>query len=98
MDQWRSGDMLISFIPSSILTPELASEYAYMLFDENAEAYHQGSLKDFSQVGAKALARNNQSPSTRSYFLSLLNHYTWYPVHLKTIEKHGGLYDRATRD
>jgi len=101
--KWTNGDPVTAqdFVSSfqRILTPELASEYAYMLFlMENAEAYNQGTLKDFEQVGAKALAAkklqitlSNPAP----YFLSLLNHYTWYPVHLETIKKHGGLYDRS---
>ncbi len=101
--RWTNGDPVTAqdFIHSfqRILTPELASEYAYMLFlMKNAEAYHQGSLKDFSQVGAKALAEKQLEitlSTAAPYFLSLLNHYTWYPVHLKTIEKHGGLYDRS---
>ena len=39
-----------------ILTPALASKYAYMLFVmEGAEDYSSGKLTDFSKVGVKAL-------------------------------------------
>ena len=31
------------------------------------------------------------------YFLSLLNHYSWWPVHLPTIARHGDPYQRNNR-
>ena len=31
------------------------------------------------------------------YFLSLLNHYSWWPVHLPTLAKHGDPYQRNNK-
>jgi oligopeptide transport system substrate-binding protein len=100
--KWTNGDPVTAhdFIRSfkRILTPELAGEYAYMLFlMKGAEAFHNGKL-DFSEVGAKALDDHTLEITLENavpYFLSLLNHYTWFPVHTATIEQHGGLYDRS---
>ena len=103
--KWSNGDPVTAhdFLNSfkRILTPSLASEYAYMLYvAKNAEAYNTGKLADFSEVGFKVLddhtlqvQLNNPTP----YFLSLLNHYSWYPVHLPTVEKHGPVHERGNR-
>ncbi|CAN5867713.1 peptide ABC transporter substrate-binding protein [soil metagenome] len=81
-----------------ILTPELASSYAEMLyFMKNAEAFNKGEIKDFSQVGVKAiddhtLEINLIGPTP--YFTSVLKHHSWYPVPMQVIEKNGGMIDR----
>jgi len=101
--KWTNGDPVTAqdFVQSyhRILQPSLASKYAYMLFlMKNAEAYHSGELKDFSQVGAKAIDERTleiRLENAAPYFLSLLNHYTWFPVHLPTVEKHGAIDDRG---
>jgi len=103
--RWSNGDALTAedFVWSwwRALQPALGNQYAYMLFPMvNAEAYASGKLKDFSQVGVKALDRltlevrlNNPTP----YFLQLLDHYSTYPVHRPTIEKFGQPDERGTR-
>ena len=83
------------------LQPALGNLYAYMYFSiENAKEYYEGSIKDFDQVGVKALddftlqvRLKNPTP----YFLQLLDHYSLYPVHRQTIEKFGGADERGTR-
>lgn len=103
--RWTNGDRVTAqdFVRSykRILSPALASEYAYMLYlMKNAEAYHKGTLKDFDQVGVKALDDSTLQITLRapaSYFLSILNHYSWFPVHIPTIEKHGPLDSRNNR-
>ncbi len=102
---WSNGERLTAhdFVRSyrRMLAPGLASEYAYMLYVmKGAEAFNTGKLKDFDQVGVKALddltlriTLNSPAP----YFLSLLNHYSWFPVHTPTIERFGPLYDRGNR-
>ena len=102
--KWSNGDSVtaIDFVESykRILTPSLASTYAYMLFVmEGAEDYSTGKLKDFSKVGVKAindrtLQINLNAPTP--YFLSLLNHYTWFPVHIATVKKYNGLTKRGS--
>ena len=98
--KWTSGDPVTAndFVQSfeRILNPKLGSKYSYMLFVmKGAEDYNTGKITDFSEVGAKALndrtleiTLNDPTP----YFLSLLNHYTWFPVHIPTVEKHGERY------
>jgi oligopeptide transport system substrate-binding protein len=102
---WSNGDPVTAhdFVRSyrRALTPSLASEYAYMLYVmKGAEDFNTGKTADFSQVGVKALddftlqvTLNAPTP----YFLSLLNHYSWFPVHTPTIERCGPLYERGNR-
>jgi len=97
---WTSGDPVTAhdFVQSfeRILNPKLGSKYSYMLYVmKNAEAYNSGELTDFSQVGAKAIDDQTLQITLKGptpYFLSLLNHYTWFPVHIPTIEKYGDRY------
>ena len=102
---WTNGDKVTAqdFVRSykRILTPTLAAKYAYMLFVMiNAEEYQNGTLTDFDQVGVKALDNHTLRITLNSptpYFLSLLNHYTWFPVHVPTIEKHGRIDMKGNR-
>ena len=102
--KWSNGDTVTAndFAMSykRILTPALASKYAYMLFVmEGAEDYSSGKLTDFSKVGVKALDERTLQITLNAptpYFLSLLNHYTWFPVHIATVEKHDGMTKRGS--
>ncbi|ADE54677.1 peptide ABC transporter substrate-binding protein [Coraliomargarita akajimensis] len=101
---WSNGapvtaeDFLFSI--ERILSPALGAPYAYMLYPvKGAAAFNKGELKDFSQVGAKApdpytLEIELESPTP--YFLSLLAHNTWWPVHPPTILAHGGMSERIS--
>ena len=103
--RWSNGehvtanDFLFSF--ERILTPELGAPYAYMLYPmRGAEAFNKGKVNDFSLVGASApnesvLIIELESPTP--YFLSLLTHNTWWPVHPPTILKHGKMTDRISK-
>jgi oligopeptide transport system substrate-binding protein len=76
-----------------VLTPETASEDAYMFYPiKNAQAFNEGKLKDFSQVGIKALDAhtlqvelNHPTP----YFPDLCATMTFLPVYLPAIQKYG---------
>jgi len=102
--RWSNGDPVTAedFVYSfhRVLSPALASEYAYMLHAmKNAEAFNTGKLTDFTQVGVKALDARTlqitlQHPTP--YFLSLLANMTWWPVHRPTIEKFGKMDQRGT--
>jgi len=96
--KWHNGDPVTAqdFVYSyrRILTPSLGAQYASMLHVlKNAKSYHSGekTWKE-ANVGVQAidertleLVLENQTP----YFLELLNHYSWFPVHPPTIEKFG---------
>jgi len=104
--RWSNGDKLTAhdFFNSyrRILTPSLGSRYANMLFPiVNAEEFNSGEITDFAKVGVKALddtrleiTLNNATP----YFLEMTaQHYTYWPVHLPTIEKYGDPYQRGNK-
>ncbi len=84
-----------------ILTPSLAAQYAYMHFVvKNAEAYNRGAITNFDEVGYKVLddrtfqiTLENPTP----YFLSLLMHTSWFPVHLPTVATYGNPYERGNK-
>ena len=103
--KWSNGDAVTSkdFIESyrRILTPAIASDVAYMLYPvENSEAFHKGKLTDFAQVGFRAVDPHTleiRLAHPTPYFLSLLNHYSWFPVHIPTIQKHGPVLERGSR-
>lgn len=102
---WSSGDPVTAqdFLYSwqRELTPELASEYAYMLHCiRKAKDFSEGKVKDFGEVGAKALddrtlevTLENPTPS----LLAMQTHSSWYPIHPRTIEKFGGMAERNTK-
>ncbi|MDA1044101.1 MAG: peptide ABC transporter substrate-binding protein [Verrucomicrobia bacterium] len=91
--RWSNGDPVTAedfvFSYRRMLNPTIGSPYADMLFYlEGAEAYNSGATNDFGEVGVKAedahtliLKLNSATP----YFLSLLNHYSWFPVHPPTL-------------
>ena len=96
--RWSNGDPVQArdfvFSYKRILSPALGSSYAYMLFClENAEAFNKKEL-DFDQVGVEAsnphTLRLKLSEPT-PYFLSLLNHFSWFPVHPPTILAGGAI-------
>jgi oligopeptide transport system substrate-binding protein len=102
--KWSNGDPVTAqdFVASykRILTPALASEYAYKLHPAvGAEDYNKGKLTDFSKVGFKAadartlvVTLNNRTP----FLIEAMKHYSWFPVHIPTVEKFGGLARKGT--
>ncbi len=106
--RWSNGDALTSrdFLDSyhRILQPGLGAQYATMFFDDvqvvNAREYYEGQIKDFAQVGFAApdpytFVIRLKTPA--SYFLGMLNHNSWYPVHLPTVLKFGREDQPSTR-
>jgi oligopeptide transport system substrate-binding protein len=98
-DPVSSGDFLFSI--QRILSPGLGAPYAYMLYPvRGAEAYNKSETKDFSSVGIRApdpatLIVELAAPTP--YFLGLLAHNTWWPVHPPTILQHGGMTERISK-
>jgi oligopeptide transport system substrate-binding protein len=103
--RWSNGDTLKAkdfvFAFKRILSPALASEYSYMLYClKNAERFNKGTCKDFSLVGVKAVNDTTielHLEKVVPYLLSLIAHHSWFPVHEKTILKHGPLDTRGTQ-
>jgi oligopeptide transport system substrate-binding protein len=102
--RWSNGapvtarDFVYSY--RRMLSPKLGSGSAYILFHlKNAEAYYNGKIADFGQVGATAVDERTlvlrlQAPVP--YFPSMVCQAPWYPVHRATIEKFGAIDDSAT--
>jgi len=103
--RWSNGDPVTAhdfvFSYQRILSPALSAPYAYMHYCiQHAEAYHQGKITDFSQVGLKALDDKTLQITLKAptpYFLRLLRYRSWYPVHPPTILQFGKIDDRSTR-
>jgi oligopeptide transport system substrate-binding protein len=103
--RWSNGDPVTArdFVASyqRVLSPALGSDVAYMLYPvANAEAFNTGKITDFAQVGFRAIddwTLEITLASPTPYFLSLLSHYSWYPVHLPTIRKYGPAFERGSR-
>ncbi|HTB79887.1 MAG TPA: peptide ABC transporter substrate-binding protein [Opitutaceae bacterium] len=103
--RWSNGDSVTAddFVYSfhRILSPGLASEYAYMLyFIKNAEAFNNGKISDFAQVGVQApdahtlrVALEHPCP----FLPAVAAHQSWFPVHRPTIEKFGRMDQPGTR-
>jgi oligopeptide transport system substrate-binding protein len=96
--KWSDGasvtarDFVASF--RRILTPSLAADNATLFYlVRNAEAFNQGRLADFAQVGFAApddrtLRITLAHPAP--YFLTLLAQMPWLPVPLPAIERSSG--------
>ena len=92
--KWSNGDPVTAndFVYSwqRALAPETAAEYSYMLYYlENGEQYNVGEITDPSQVGVKALDEYTLEAKLYTpapYFISLVAHFTYYPVHQATVE------------
>lgn len=101
--RWSNGERVTArdFYESykRMLLPALGSEYVNMLFVvENAADYYEGKIKDFSKVGFKLLDDSTLEVKLKAptpYFLWMLgHHYSWWPVHIPTILKHGRIDDK----
>lgn len=95
--KWSNGEPVTAqdFIASfrRILTPSLGADNASLLHViRNAEAFHQGRLTDFAEVGLTAPDAHTLRivlDHADAGFLSLLTYTPFFPVHLPTIEKYG---------
>ncbi len=104
--RWSDGepitaeDLVQSF--RRIISPSLASEYAYLVYNfvAGAKEYYEGRLQDITQVGFAAL-------DARTFLVTLENptpfllkimasHYSWWPVPVRVISRHGPVDQRRT--
>ena len=79
-----------------VLTPATGADYASQLYViHNAQAYHEETISDFTQVGIQPIddhtLRVTLSNPT-SYFINLCAFATLAPVHLPTLEQHGSAW------
>jgi oligopeptide transport system substrate-binding protein len=100
--KWSNGEAVTAqdFVYSlrRIINPTTGSKYASMVYPvKNAKALNQGKLNDMTKLGVTA--PNDQTLVIKldypaPYFTSMLSHYTYCPVHQKTIEKHDQKWTR----
>ena len=99
--RWSNGDPVTAddFVKSyrRILTPSLGSLYSYMLHPmKNAKAFNEGKITDPAQLGVKSIDARTLELTLEcptSYLLhAMASHYTWWAVHMATVEKHGDPY------
>jgi oligopeptide transport system substrate-binding protein len=102
--KWSNGDPVTAqdFVQSyqRALTPALGCEYSYMLWlVVGAQDYLEKKIADFAQTGFKALDARTLQLTLRQpapFLLHAMNHYAWYPVHIATVKKFGGMDRRST--
>lgn len=105
--RWSNGDPVTAedyrFSYQRLLSPALGAQYASELYLlKNAKAYNLGELEDFSQVGVRVLDTHTlelelDTTTPADYFLRLMAHDIWSPVHPATILKFGRIDERDTR-
>ena len=102
--KWSDGTPLTAhdfvYAYQRILSPDLGASYGQMLYPLlNAEEFNGGKLKDFTQVGVKALddiTLQLTLTGPTPYFPGMLKHYSWFPVPRHVIEKFGTMTQRDT--
>ena len=93
--RWSSGAPVTAedfvYAYRRILNPAFAAPYASMLYLlENAEAYHQGEITDWQEVGVHApdpLTLRLTLAGPTPHFPLVLTHYTYFPVPRETFEE-----------
>jgi oligopeptide transport system substrate-binding protein len=101
--KWSNGEPLTAwdFVYSwqRLLSPTTAATNASQAFSiRNAKEFTTGKLKDPSRLGFHAVNRHTLQVTLESpvpYFLRLLHHPAFFPVHRKTIEKFGNRWTHA---
>jgi oligopeptide transport system substrate-binding protein len=103
--RWSNGDPVTAndfiFAYKRNLTSTLGSPYVDLLFIlKNAREYFEGKIKDFGQVGVKAIDSHHlrlELIGPTPYLLSDLVNDIWFPVHPATILKFGRMDERDTK-
>ena len=82
-----------------MLSPQLASEYSYMLFViKNGKEFLEGKIKDPQMLGVKALSKYKVKITLEGSvptFIKYLPHHTFHLVPREPIEKHGDQWIKA---
>jgi oligopeptide transport system substrate-binding protein len=104
--KWSDGSLIVAedLVASyrRILTPDFASEYAYLVYDYvvGAKEFYDRKLTDFAQVGFKApdahtlvVTLKNPAP----FLIKIIaSHYAWTPVPVKVVAQHGPVDRKRT--
>ena len=81
------------------MDPAVGSSYAFILWPiANGEDITKGKVKELDRLGVEAVDAHTLKVTLKAptpYFIGLLTHMHAYPVHRKTIERHGDKWTRA---
>jgi oligopeptide transport system substrate-binding protein len=96
--RWSNGDPVTAhdFVKSweRVLNPSTGADYAPQLYPlKNGKEYNEGKLKDFAQVGVRAIDDHTLETTLENpipYWIDLCAFLTLSPVHSPTVEKFGG--------
>lgn len=99
---WSNGDQVTAgdfrFAWKRILTPGFPADYAQLLYVlDNAEAYHNEKIEDFSKVGVEVVDKTTLKVELKHpvpFFPELVAFYTFFPQPKKVVEKHGEQWTR----
>jgi oligopeptide transport system substrate-binding protein len=95
----KAKDFVFSW--KRLLSPLTAASYADFLFDvEGAEAFNKGELKDFSQVGIKAI--DDHTLSVRlvkpvAHWIYIPTFWVTFPLREDVVAKHGAGWEKPGR-
>ena len=101
--KWSNGDPVtahdFAFALRRGVDPAVGSDYAFILWPiANAEDITKGKVKELGRLGAEAVDAHTLKVTLKAptpYFIGLLTHHQAYPVHRKTLERHGDKWTRA---
>lgn len=100
--QWSNGEALTAqdfvYAWERVLNPATGAEYAFALhYIKNGKAYNQGTLKDPSQLGVRALDAHTLQVTLEQptpFFLDFLCFASFYPVPRAVVEQYGSQWTK----
>lgn len=93
-DPVTAGDFVFSF--TRMLSPRLGAEYAYMLYViRNGASYHRGGEEKPAVEALDEFTLQVTLEAPSPFFIRMLNHHAFYPVHAPTLRALGGETDRS---
>ena len=101
--QWSNGDPVtahdFAFALRRGVDPAVGSNYAFILWPiVNAEDITKGRIEELDRLGVEAVDAHTLKVTLKAptpYFIGLLTHHQAYPLHRKTLERHGDKWTRA---
>ena len=101
--RWSNGDPVTAhdfvFALRRGVDPAVGSGYAFILWPiANGEEITKGKIKELDRLGVEAVDAHTLKVTLKAptpYFIGMLTHPHAYPVHPKTLERHGDKWTRA---
>ena len=100
--KWSNGDPVTAhdfvFALRRGVDPAVGSSYAFILWPiANAEGITKGKVKELDRMGVEAVDAHTLKVTLKAptpYFIGMLTHHQAYPVHRKSLQKHGDKWTR----